>query len=439
MQLGEFFIALGFDVDDDKLKEFKDDIAGLGKDFLKISTVAAGTVYAINAFVSGGVAAATAMRNFNTETGNSIEALQRWQVGATLTNAATSADQVTASFHAMANSIADVTMGKGPVGAYSMLGIDNVRGMDVGEVMEQLRANFDNNVNQWGLPQTVNLMRDIGFDPGMLNSLKLTRKEFDKLVGGKMLDPESRERLVRLGDAISKFKWDFKLWKDELFADMSPKLIEFIEIAIPYMKDFYESLKAVGGALRGLWDDLDDDWQGAMKIIAGGLVAYFAPVTATFVALAAAIWDIGRALRGLESYTGKSILWLLNLMESEEGSKIANWKKALEDAGNGDAKGVYPVGKRPSFQNKKDLGYTPVPQDFLKKSDLMRFYDGTLNPSNSKERQAQQMIQENQTNMNNVWNIQSNADGMSLTELIMQRQKQMLDSTLAEQNNGVRY
>lgn len=437
MKLGEFFIALGFDVDDQKLKEFNGQLKDGLKDMLKLSAVAAGAVYAVNSFVAGSVAAATALRNFNTETGNSIEALQKWQIGATLTNAAISADQVTASFQNMAQSIADVTMGKGPSGQFAMLGISNVRGMDVGEVMEQLRQNFDRNVEAWGLPQTVNLMREVGFDPGMLNALKMTRKEFDALVDGKILDPESRQRLVDLGDAIAKFKWEFKFFKDQLSAQWSPRLIEVIERSVPIMKDFAASVKAVGDALSNMWNNIDPGWQNAMIGIAVLLLAYFNPVTAMFVALAAAIWDVGRALRGLESFTGKSALWLLNLMMSEEGSKVAKWKQALEAAGNGKAENIIPNGAARKREEEQG-GYTLAPDDFLK-NDFLRYYDKALNPASKNDMMLERMMQQNQTNMNNVWNIQSTADPLSLAEEVSILQQRMLNNAQAEQNNGVRY
>lgn len=437
MKLGEFFIALGFDVDDQKLKEFNGQLKDGLKDMLKLSAVAAGAVYAVNSFVSGSVAAATAMRNFNLETGNSIENLQKWQVGATLTNAAISADQVTASFQSMATAISDITMGKGNAGAFAMLGVPDVRGMDVGEVLEILRDNFDQNVSEWGLPQTVNLMKEIGLDAGMINALKMSRKEFDLLVDSKILSPEARAKLVDLGDAITKVKWEFMFFKDQLSADWSPALISTINTVIPFLKDFYASIQAVGGALAGLWLSFDPAWQSAMLGLGAALVIAFNPVTALFVALAAAIYDVGRAIRGLESFTGKAALWALNLMESEEGSDIAKLKKSLEAAGNGRAKGIRKPGELRARADD-DL-MTPIPVDFFKKNDFSRLYQEALNPIHKNDMAAQRAISQNQTNLNNVWNIQSAAEPDILAEEIMMFQQRMLDNALAEMNNGARY
>jgi hypothetical protein len=439
MQLGEFFIALGFDVDDKKLKGFHENIKDLGKDFLKISAVAAGTVYAINKFVAGGVEAATTLRNFNAETGNSIEALQKWQVGSVLTNAAASADQVTASFQSMASSIADVTMGKGNAGAYAMLGISDVRGMDVGDAMEELRANFDANVAQWGLPQTVNLMRDVGFDPAMLQALKLTRKEFNKLVDSKFLDAESREKLIKLGDAISKAKLDFKLFKDQLSADIAPKLIEYLETAMPIIEDFQESIAAAHDAFTNWTSGLTETQLGALKAFAAMLFIAFFPVTSMFVALAAAIWDVGRALRGLPSFTGDGLAWISDLAEINEGSYA---DKIAQAAGNL-VQGAKDMLSSQEYTEGGVLNKSPAipfaPADFIE-SDLMRYYQGNLSPANNNnDSRIERIIRETQNNMNNVWNIESTADPMMLSDLIMMKQKQMLDNTLSEKNNGSRY
>lgn len=414
MKLGELFIALGFDVDDQKLKSFNDSIKSGWMGMLKLSAIAAGSVYAINKFVAGGVEAATALRNFNTETGHSIEGLQKWQIAATLTNASISADQVTASFKAMAGAISDVTMGKGNAGAFAMLGISDVRGMDVSDVMEELRQNFDKNVAQWGYSQTINLMKDVGFDAGMLQALKLSNDEFNKLAENKMLSPEAQEKLVALGDSISKFKLEFKLFKDQLSADWSPALIAALEKSIPIFKDFEMAIRAVIGAISDMFASLSPEDKAQLAAMAATLFILFNPVTSMFIALAAAIWDVGRALRGLESYSGKGLEWLMGFMPAGGSNWADNLKKSLASASS---------------------GMNLAPQGFLQ-SDFEKFYARNLSPANSREKEMAQMMANTQNNMSNVWNIQSNADALTLSELIMMRQKQMLDSAQAELGNG---
>lgn len=435
MNIGELFIALGFDVDDKKLKEFNENIKSGMTELLKMSAVAAGAVYAMNAFVEGGIRSATALRNFNAETGNSIEGLQKWQVAAVLTNAAISADEVTASFQAMSQAIADVTMGKGPSGAFAMLGVSDVRGRDPADVLEELRLNFNENVKKWGLPQTVNLMKEVGFDKGMLQALQLTRYEFDELAGSKFLDQETRDRLIDLGNAMSRFKLEWKLYKDQISADLAPGLIQFIDNVIPKLKDFGDSVKAVKDALVSFWGQLSPAAQDALKTFASILVVAYAPVTSMFVLLAAAVWDLGHALRNLPSISGKGLLWLLNLMQSEDGSPIAELKKRLAAANDADAKNIVKPGAMTGRDVTADEPFTRAPADFLTESDLWRFTQGLTTPN----RMTEQMIAQQQANFNNVYHINSVQDAFEIADEITGYQQQQLNKSFSQFNNGPKY
>lgn len=412
MQLGEFFIALGFDVDDQKLKEFNQNLKDGWKDMLKLSAVAAGTVYAINKFVSGGIEAATALRNFNLETGHSIDNLQKWQAASVLTNAAMSAEQVTASITRMTNAMASVREGTGPSGAFARLGIGmEFMDRDVSDVLEELRKNFDTNVARWGYQNTVNLMEEVGFDKGMLGAMKLSTDQWNKFTSN-VLSAESQEKLVALGDAISKFKWEFKLWKDELSADIAPALIEWLDKAIPAFKAFAEAFGAVFKALS----ELSASDKAALATFATVIFATFNPIKTLFVLLAAAIYDVGKFLQGLDSYTG---------------SGIEKLKELAEFFG---------------FENKKstfDFENIALP-DFLKNNnerpfagtDFDKIYARNLNPASERDREIARMAYNNSVNMNNVMNIHSTADAATLSDMIAMRNKQMLEAAQAELGNG---
>lgn len=358
MNIGELFIALGFDVDDKKLKEFKDEVKDGVEGLLKMSAVAAGALYAVNAFVAGSIQSATAMRNFHLQTNLSVDSLQRWQIAARMANTAMTNEQVTSTIQALQNSISDVTQGRGPSGQFSRLGI-NVIGKDAFQVLEEMRANFQANVQKWGYVQTVNLMKETGIDPALINAILLTRSAFDKLADNKLLSPEYQQRLVALGTAFTDLSQRWSLFQGQLAADWAPSIIQGIDKVLPYLKDFSESLMAVGKAIGIFYNSLSPEMKAGIIAFAVALYVAYAPLTATFVALAAAIWDVGRALRGLPSEGGWLLLKILNLMHSEDGSPIAELKKKLSAAGNGTAENIFP-------QGQGDARASAVPEEFWK-------------------------------------------------------------------------
>ncbi|PHS61065.1 MAG: hypothetical protein COB09_19140 [Thalassobium sp.] len=348
MKIGELFIALGFDVDDKKLKDFNSKLKAGRDSLLKMSAIATGTLAAIYKFTEGSARAATALRNFNLETGRSIQGLQKWQAATILTNSAASADQVTASFKAMSDAIVAVTEGGGG-GVFARLGIDNVQGRGVVDVLDELRANFDKNTERWGYATTVKLMKDVGVDASMINALKLTREEFDKISDSKFLSPESRDNLVKLGDAFSRIKFDLKLFKDQISADLSPKLIEWMNQAVPQIKEFGKNIFAVVDAIDKLAKKvMGDGWMELLLVWGASLALIFAPLASTILLVAAAVNDMGKAIRGLPSLSGsalgfldkmtdKAILGTLNMMNSDPASLFGGMKTYLEDKGVGKA------------------------------------------------------------------------------------------------------
>ncbi len=399
MRIGELFVALGFDVDDKKLTTFTEDIKGARNDLLKLSAVTAGTLFAINKFISGSVQAATALRNFNEETGNSIEGLQKWQVASVLTNASTSADQVTASFKAMAQQIADVTLGRGNAGAFAMLGVPDVRGMDVAQVMEELRKNFDRNVTEWGYAQTVNLMQDVGVDPGMIRAIKLAREEFDNLTDGRFLSKETRDSLVQLGDRIRGITFDLQLFKDRLSGDISPVLIDAIDRGAPIVLEFAQNAKALAIALGDIWSVISP-LEPILSGFATALFISFNPLLAVFAGLAIAVNDYGKALRGLPSISGN----VYNFLEDITEKQIEFFQK----------QGLFPTAAVSPARAQGNFSTVPT---------------GVTTP----------LGRQSVVDIVNTWNINGASDLEILADELGRRQREQLNAAIADQNKGTRY
>jgi hypothetical protein len=462
VKIGELFIALGFDVDDKKLKEFNEGIKTGVNELLKMSAIAAGALYSVNKFVSGAVDAATAMRNFTAETGQSSTALEKWRIVSTLKNSAIGADQVTASFKAMSSAISDVEMGKGNSGAFAMLGLNDVRGKSVGQVLEELRAIYKENPAKWNnnLQTTTNQLKDIGFDPGMLQALMESSEDFEKLAKPFMQTEEEKKGLVDLGDAMVRFTKELQRMQTILAADMAPTLIDWMQRAIPLMKDFGLSAHAVANALADMFNSMGPEWQAGVATAAGLLLASWMPVRVMFVGLAAAIDDVGHALRGLPSVSGKALLGYLTLMESEEGSKAAELKRSIV-AANPELsyltdeqlriKGGKPKGKDsiyPGPMSPKAAGVdVDIPPEMLERiknktaswDDLSSLMWQDKYPMPAPTASGPMSSIPSSITQNNTYHIQSTADALDLANQVAAQNQRALNSAQIQQNNGVVY
>jgi len=403
MKVGELFVALGFDVDEDKLKGFNDRITTARNNVIKLAAVAAAGVFAVNRFVAGSVDAALSMRNFNTETGNSIETLQKWQRVAVMKNPAMSADQVTESFKAMAQAIADVEMGKGNPAAFSMLGITDVRGRDVGDVLEELRVKIDRNLDEWTRNGKVaavfgrgGLLSQIGFDPSMIQALRLSKKEFDSLSKNKFLKQEQIDRLVKLSESFARIRVEWNLFKDTVSAEIAPYLIEYLDKVIPMVVGFKNELVATWKALSNLWDNLEPRDKTALKALAIGLVVWFNPVKTLFVGLAWALYEVGKAWRDLEN----SNLYKAAQTIRAAPQNLVNKLSAIQMAQVDFMSGLFGGGAESDFARMQ------------KNSNI---------------------------NFTNVWNIQSSQDLNGLSDVLIEQQSRMLKAAAADQGNGGRF
>ena len=383
MKIGELFVALGFDVDDQKLDNFNSKLK-TSRDFLfKMGTLAAGALFAVNKFTAGSVAAATDLRNFNLETGDSIDMLQKWQQAVVRTNSAANVDQVTASFKALSGQLADIRMGKGSPNVFAMLGVDVRGNEDAFEIFDRLRKNFDKAAAEFGRESSLRMLTEIGIDPAMFPAFFAADEEIEKLTAGRILSKEKIDRLVELGDAVSKLKRDFLFLKDVISG-----------VIAPYLSGFIEGLYEIAGAVNRIWESLGK-WQAAIKITAAVIVAAFMPVTSIFIGLVWAINEVGKALRGLPTFKNKAVDWLKDRgeMAIERYDEYKARRDSLE---------------KPTTMNN-GAGY------------LQQGSNGAVNKN---------------ATINNTWNINSDADAEVLADYIIRREQNILNAAQADQVAG---
>jgi hypothetical protein len=315
MQLGELFMALGFDVDDAKLDSFSKKIDGLKTSMIITTAKVSGALWAIDAFVSGSIRSSAALANFNNQTELSTQKLQKWQAVAQMTNLAASAEEVLGSIKAVQDNLTQISLGGGNRTPFVLLGIDT-QGKDAFDVLEQVRTRIK------GLNRNtaLNLLQQMGISPNMLETLQLTREEFSKMGGEFVRTGKTTETILRLGGAINVLKMNLSLWKDEFVSYVTPALLKGID-AFYRFKDSILNIKTAIDNNPIAWDYIKTGVI-ALAVALGTLWVALNPIKALFVALFFIIDDIASYLNGGDSIFGRVISQakeLIGLMEKMLG------------------------------------------------------------------------------------------------------------------------
>ena len=232
MKVGDLFIALGFQVDDKKLKDFNDNIKTGTLALGSMSATAAAAVYAVNRFTASSVDSSVKLSNLTAQTGVAAEEVQRFYNVAGRLNTDITLDDTINAFTQLADVIAQAKLGQGPTGEAGMLGLDNIGGMTPLEVIKQLRENFKNNVAAWGQGDErviQNLMKQIGLGPEFIQTIKATDEEFNRLYNNPILNGDAQAKLVELAKATKEMNFQWELFKGNMSAKFSPTIINFME------------------------------------------------------------------------------------------------------------------------------------------------------------------------------------------------------------------
>ena len=332
MKLGEFFMALGFDVEDQKLTQFENKMTGLPTKFTIVAAAATAALFALDKFTEGSVRAATALQNFNNQTGRSIIDLQKWQGAAILSNAAISVDEVSSSIKALEQNIAQIKLGAGNAAPFQLLGLDPFGGAF--SVLDQLR----DKIKGKDRPMAVNLIQQLGLSPELINVLQLTRKEFDALSGTLIRSEKTTAMLVKLGQATRIAKERFSLWKDNLAAKMAPALIMIVKILELFANSIGNIIGGISDAVDWL-DKLADSsavaaaFINALAITFGVLAIAMFPVTASFAVILAGVLSLILLIEDLIVFIegGDSMIGRFIDSLGKIGDKLEKALKPLKD------------------------------------------------------------------------------------------------------------
>ncbi len=286
MNLGEFFVTLGFNADTLKVKDFAKAVGGLPLDIAAGIAALAGIDYELLKVTQDAMAAAVSFQLFGNQTGLSWQELQKWQIVAQQANV--SADAVSSSVTAISRGLAEIRLGRGNIAPYQILGIGT--NQNAFQILDQLRQRLK------GLEPSMatNLIAQMGLDPSMINVLKLSNEEFGRLsktVAGMSGDQEgsflrAKQHLVQFG-LVAKY----------LGYDVVDHLLFGLEL-------LWKTMMKIQGIVP------------ALIVLVAGLGIAFAPVTAAVVGLLLVLDDLAVYFQGGNSVLGAAIEGMKKLGEA---------------------------------------------------------------------------------------------------------------------------
>lgn len=256
MKLGDAFVALGFDVDDEKLKAFQDKIDTLEISMLKVSGVTAAALYGLDRFIDSITRGAVALRDLHIQTGLSQDSLQQWAMAAHFSDIALPIETAQASIAALQSNLSKLYMGGGNARPFSLLLNADARGMSAIEVLQRLHEQLPGDIQRLGgMPNVISLMQEAGLDPHFVNLLMQTDEQFKKTmddVKQYMLTNQQVSNLNALGFAAEQLHLKIDILEKSLGAAFAPTLISMMDQVPKILFNIGTALSHLTPLLEGL-------------------------------------------------------------------------------------------------------------------------------------------------------------------------------------------
>lgn len=290
MRIGEFFIQLGVKADVTKVKDFVRAISNLPVETAGAILAIGGIQYKLAQLAQQAFETAVGLQHFTMQTGLSAQELQRWQVVGEQANV--SAEAVASSVSNLQRQMAEIRLGRGNISPFQMLGIGVDQ--DAFGVLRQLRSRIKS-VD----PATfTNIISQMGLSPEMVNLLKLSNVEFEKM-----------SRLIKV----------LSVDQENTFIRTRMALVQFGQV-IRYTA--FEHIETMIRAMEKMWYTISKSQTAFMALGAAilALGVYFLPVTAAVVGLMLLLDDLATYFTGGDSLIGRAISGIKKLGEEMKKS-----------------------------------------------------------------------------------------------------------------------
>lgn len=276
--LGELFVSLGFDVDDDKLKAFNDSIKDTQRTLLHIGEAAAGAVVALYEFLDGPISRASQFKQFTDQTGYSAEALQEWARTVSLVNRTVSFDQALGQYRAFTDYVMKMRAGGGGVALASLLTPGDLNiGLGPDKQLELLSNAARNGewVNRFGadwrsyvLPK----LSQLGLGAGWLDAIMKTPGERHDMTAGMGQTQAQADQLDKLNEKFGELQARWETFMKDFAVAHGDEILKVLQDLTKELPALIEEIKEISDTMGG-WKNIIMGVVGAFAILKGMQVA----------------------------------------------------------------------------------------------------------------------------------------------------------------------
>ena len=319
MNIATLFARIGLDTggSSKKAQSFLDQLKGIKIGLGVASIGVAAFSYGIKKLMDSAIQTSFALKQFNTETGLSIEKLQRWQSVADETN--NSGKAVAESIKAIVSNQEKLKLGQGNISGYQLLGIDPHQ--NAFDILEQLREKTK------GLSQGMkkNVLEQMGVSKDLIQVLELSKTKFDALAKGAFIIPKGAVDMIDKARASSKQLGSaVNYLKGMIAANLAPSIIKINKQIMIWIrqnkqgliegiKKLFNWVTRIIRAILTTAEAIDKvirstvGWKSAMLILLGIITLLNLPlmtIVAGVILLVAVIEDLYRYSQGKKSLFG---------------------------------------------------------------------------------------------------------------------------------------
>lgn len=316
--LGELFVTLGFDVDDEKLKSFNEGIKQSTNWMEKQAIAATGAVTALGAFVQTQADSAIHLRNLNSELNINTRAVQEWSNVVHQVNPEISVDQATESFKKLKEAMVDVSQGGGPSGTIARLANVNPVGMQPEDLLEAIARNKQKFIKENGPDgQAIwsSLMNRTAGLSSFSRAMDLDAEKRRQMAAPYIVDPKTLDNLTKFGDETAKLSEAMHAFTMSFAGNLAPRLTVAVDGLIA-------SLNGLNGFNK------EHPSAVGLETMAGvGLLGMVSKI-------ATRIPVVGRMFAGGPQIAALSMMASVPWVASDIGNDIAGW---IKGGGGGDA------------------------------------------------------------------------------------------------------
>ncbi|NDK07872.1 hypothetical protein EOM39_01340 [Candidatus Gracilibacteria bacterium] len=302
MNIGELFVKLGFKADTKELSTMKAGLNSARVGAIALTGAVIATVVAVNKLISASLQSAVVLKNFEVQTGLSSQQLQQWSYVAEQNDVST--QTLIGSIKGLQKAQANLRMGQGNMRPFALLGISPTE--DPFVVLNKLKERIK------GLSPAIasSLLGQLGIGDEMLNILRNSNIEFDKLNKKFLLTAKEQENLITLNKSYKDFIFTLRGIRDRLVAMISPEVLAFIKA----LKNNFEFLFDVGKWILDLIEKYK--WLGGIIAIVGAIaLTIFAPWVALILGIILVVDDLWTTFKGGEGVIANTIAKLMGFKD----------------------------------------------------------------------------------------------------------------------------